>query len=92
MKITRHAQDFEISFYFPDATKLHVGEGECVYASEVGGKFFLIMDSGTLLDGLDEQDRNDFLSIAIVVYEFLSHAERSEYLQSRNIRENVRAR
>lgn len=85
MKITRHSVEYDIDATFPDAREIHLAEGACVYASEMQGKYFIIIDSRTTLDFLDEQDREDLAGEIVAVYEFATNADRSAYLKTKGI-------
>lgn len=88
MEITKHTADFDIFQNFPDALEYHLGEGECVYTSSVHGGYYVIIDSRSILDLLDEEDRSDLMDSAVSVYCFSSTSERSDYLRDRRIHRN----
>jgi hypothetical protein len=88
VEITKHTADFDIFQNFPDALEYHLGEGECVYTSSMYGGYYLIIDSRSMLDLLDEEDRSDLMDSVVSVYGFSSTSERSNYLRDRRIHRN----
>lgn len=88
MEITKHTADFDIFQDFPDALEYHLGEGECVYTSSMHDRYYVIIDSRSILDLLDEEDRSDLMDSAVTVYGFSSASERSDYLRERRIHRN----
>ncbi len=67
---------------FADKSTVKGFEGGVVYAADADGKFYLVLDEGTMSDLLDEEDREGLEFVK--TYEFDTAAERNTYLAKRN--------
>lgn len=55
-------------------------EGGAVYESESDAKFLVVVDQGTLLDFLNDEDREGFEPVT--VYEFETAVDRNSFLNA----------
>ena len=77
---------FPLSYYFkeiyPDAKRIGGFEGGAIYKATKDGKYYLIVDEGTMADFLDEDDK-DLLDHLVQVIEFDTEEELNQYLRER---------
>ncbi|MGU9956079.1 MAG: hypothetical protein ACNYPI_00015 [Arenicellales bacterium WSBS_2016_MAG_OTU3] len=67
---------------FADKSRVKRFEGGVVYAADADGKFYLVLDEGTMSDFLDEEDCEGIEFVK--TYEFDTAAERNTYIAKRN--------
>ena len=80
MKIKELGRNDSYEDDFPEKTMLKGFEGGAVYLSEKNGKYYLILDEGTMAWILDEEDLPDCL---VKIIEFDSVDERNDYIKQR---------
>lgn len=66
---------------FPNKTLLKGFEGGAVYTAERDDKFYVVTDEGTMLDFLNEEDREGFEPVN--VREFETAEARAAYIKQR---------
>ncbi|MBK9097490.1 MAG: hypothetical protein IPM14_05050 [bacterium] len=82
MKIYKHKFGFNYRKLFPDSKMIGGFEGGAIYKASKDGKFYLIIDEGTLADFLDEDDQ-DILDQLVKIIEFENEDELNNYLGER---------
>jgi len=65
----------------PGKTMIKGFEGGAVYAADKGGKFYLVLDEGTMADLLGEEDREGIEFVKTL--EFDTPAERDAHIAER---------
>ncbi|GIK21758.1 MAG: hypothetical protein BroJett005_11720 [Ignavibacteriota bacterium] len=79
MKIYKHKFGFNYRELFPDSKMIGGFEGGAIYKASKDGKFYLIIDEGTLAEFLDEDDQ-DILDQLVKIIEFENEVELNNYL------------
>lgn len=81
MRVERHSYGFGVSEHFPNARRVRACECSWAYKADRDGKPFLIIDSGTMADFLDEGSTDrELLNGLVSVIEFDSDEERETYI------------
>lgn len=75
MKIESFHHGWNVRGRFPDAKLVYAWECGVSYTAETNGKFYLIIDEGTLADFMDDPLLDDLVK----VYEFDTEQERTEW-------------
>ena len=68
---------------FPDRRRLAAFEGGAVYRAEAGGKYYIVLDEGTMTDLLSEEDLVGLREDLVKILEFDSYDESEAYVLSR---------
>jgi hypothetical protein len=75
---------FPFSYYFkeiyPNAKRIGDFEGGAIYKAIKNGKYYLIVDEGTMADFIDEDDK-ELLDQLVKVIEFDTEEELNQYLR-----------
>lgn len=79
MKITKHPFRYKFKERFPDAKSIAGFEGGAIYKATKDGKYYLVVDEGTLADILDEEDK-DLLEQLVQIIEFDTEEELNHFL------------
>ena len=82
MRIEKHPMGYDARQRFPDMRRVKLFEGGAIYAAEKFGRFYLIIDEGTMADFLMPEDE-DLLSELVKVIEFETEEEREAYLRDK---------
>ncbi len=84
MRTTHHPYTFSVERQFPNARHLGGWEGGGAHTAERDGKWFIIIDEGTMADFLDENDPSDreVMNRLVTVFEFDTRAERDAHAAS----------
>ena len=78
MKISRRPFQYKFRDKFPDSKMIGGFEGGAIYKATKEGKYYPIIDEGTLADILDEDDQ-DLLDQLVKVIEFDTEEELKHY-------------
>lgn len=74
MRATKEPYNFNVRKVFPNARMVRTGEGYGEFYAEKDGLFYIIRDSGTMADFLDEGD--PLLQQLVTVEAYQTEAER----------------
>jgi hypothetical protein len=80
MKITKHPFGFNYKDIYPEAKMIGGFEGGAIHKATKKGKYYLIIDEGTMADFLDDDDR-DLLDELVQIIEFESESKLNNYLK-----------
>lgn len=83
MRTTHFPFRYPIGTHFPQLREVAGGEGWVAYTADQAGKYYLIVDEGTLADFLGPED-GDLLKQLITVHEFDTEIERRKALTDLN--------
>lgn len=83
MLITKHPVGFNYKEIYSNPKMIGGFEGGAIYKAAKEGKYFLIIDEGTLSDFLDEDDQ-DLLDQLVKIIEFETEEELNNYLEERS--------
>lgn len=72
---------------FPNMREIFGFEGGIVYAAEQSGKFYLIVDEGTMADFLGPDDQ-DLVEMLVQVIEFDDEGKRQQYMTKKGWNRN----
>lgn len=89
MKRQNHCIDFNLATTFPNKQRITGFEGGFVFEAMKDGKFFLVVDSRTLADFLEDDD--DIKDRLVTVYEFDDEDEFKSHIkrwENRNEKRN----